>query len=44
MADEIQNEAGFNPVRGLLDEKCKLRLPGDHKVDSIIPDCVSWME
>jgi hypothetical protein len=38
MADEIQNETGFNPVKGLLNEKGKLRLSGDHKVDCMIPD------
>lgn len=38
MADKIQEETGFLPVKGLLDEKGKLRLSGDHKVDSMIPD------
>ena len=38
MADEIQKETGFYPVKGLLNEKGKLKLSGDHKVDSMIPD------
>lgn len=38
MADEIQKETGFNPVKGLLNEKGKLGLSSDHKVDSMIPD------
>jgi hypothetical protein len=38
MADEIQKETGFTPVKGLLNEKGKLRLSNDHKVDSVIPD------
>lgn len=38
MVDEIQEETGFIPVKGLLDEKGKLRLSGDHKVDSMVPD------
>ncbi len=38
MADEIQKETGFSPVRGLLNEEGKLRLAGDCKVDSMIPD------
>lgn len=38
MADEIQMETGFKPVKGLLDKKGQLRLSGDHKVDSISPD------
>ena len=36
MADEIQKETGFYPVKGLLNEKGKLKLSGDHKVDSKI--------
>jgi len=38
MADEIQRETGFDPVKGLLNEKGKLGLAGDHEVDSMIPD------
>lgn len=38
MADEIQRETGFNPVKGLLNEKGKLQLSGDHEVDEMIPD------
>ncbi len=38
MADEIQQETGFIPLKGLLDEKGKLRLSGDHEVDIMIPD------
>lgn len=38
MADEIQKETGFEPVKGLLNEKGKLRLSGDLNVDSMIPD------
>ena len=38
MADEIQKETGFNPVKGLLNFEGKLRLSGDYNVDSMIPD------
>lgn len=38
MADEIQKETGFKPLKGLLNEKGKLGLAGDHQVDSMIPD------
>ncbi len=38
MADEIQKETGFKPVKGLLSEKGKLGLARDHQVDSMIPD------
>ncbi len=38
MADEIQKETGFKPVRGLLNEKGKLKLPGDQRIDSMVPD------
>lgn len=38
MSDEIQKETGFIPVKGLLNEKGKLRVSSDHKVDSMIPD------
>lgn len=38
MAEDIEKETGFNPVRGLLDQKGKLRLPNDNKVDKVVPD------
>ncbi len=38
MSDEIEKETGFKPVRGLLNEKGKLRFKGDHLVDGMIPD------
>lgn len=38
MADEIQKETGFAPVKGLLNNKGKLRISGDNKVDRVIPD------
>lgn len=38
MADEIQKETGFKPIKGLLNERGKLRLPYDNKVDEMVPD------
>lgn len=38
MADEIQKETGFKPIKGLLNERDKLRLPNDDTVDRITPD------
>ena len=38
MADEIQLETGFKPVKGLLNFRGKLRLSGDHNLDRRIPD------
>ena len=38
MADEIEKETGYKPIKGLLNEKGKLRLPTDYKVDSTVPD------
>lgn len=38
MADEIQKETGYKPVRGLLNEKGKIRLPYDLRIDNIVPD------
>lgn len=38
MAEEIEKETGYKPVMGLLNEKGKLRLPNDNKVDSMVPD------
>ena len=38
MADEIQKETGFIPVKGLLNVKGKLQLSGDHEMDDMIPD------
>jgi radical SAM superfamily enzyme YgiQ (UPF0313 family) len=38
MSDEIEAETGFRPVKGLLNEKMKINLPGDNLIDSIVPD------
>lgn len=38
MADEIEQETGFKVVKGLLNEKGKLRIAYDYKVDSLVPD------
>lgn len=38
MADEIQKETGFSPVKGLLNEKGKLRISKDDNVDCMVPD------
>lgn len=38
MAEEIEKETGFKPVKGLLNEKGKIRYPHDFKVDSMVPD------
>jgi len=38
MAEEIEKETGFKPVRGLLNEKGKLNLINDHRVDNVVPD------
>lgn len=38
MADEIEKETGYKPIKGLLNEKGKLRLKGDHLVDGMVPD------
>ena len=38
MADEIQEETGYKPVQGLLNEKGKVKLPYDFRIDSIVPD------
>ncbi|MFZ5998061.1 MAG: cobalamin-binding domain-containing protein [Nitrospirota bacterium] len=38
MADEIEAETGYKPIKGLLNEKGKLRLPYDCRIDSIVPD------
>jgi hypothetical protein len=38
MADEIQKETGFKPVKGLLNERGKIRLPFDYKIDHMVPD------
>lgn len=38
MADEIEKTTGFKPVKGLLNEEGKLKIPKDHLIDSIIPD------
>lgn len=38
MAEEIENETGYKTVKGLLNEKVKLRIKGDEKIDGIVPD------
>jgi hypothetical protein len=38
MADEIEKETGFRPIKGLLNEKGKIKLPKDYLIDSIVPD------
>lgn len=38
MAEEIEKETGFKPVKGLLNEKRKLNLANDHVVDNLVPD------
>lgn len=38
MADEIQKATGFKPVKGVLNQRGKLRLPGDHLIDGLVPD------
>ncbi len=38
MADEIEKETGFKPIKGLLNEKGKIRLQHDFRVDSMVPD------
>lgn len=38
MADEIEKETGLKSIKGLLNERGKLRLPDDHIIDSIVPD------
>jgi hypothetical protein len=38
MEAEIYKETGYNSVKGLLNEKGKLKLTGDQKIDAIIPD------
>lgn len=38
LPDQIFEETGIYPVRGLLNEQGKLGLPGDECIDQIIPD------
>jgi len=38
MGAEIEKETGFKAVKGLLNEKGKLRLPYDKTIDRIVPD------
>jgi len=38
MSDEIEKETGYKPICGLLNEKGKLRLNGDHLIDEMVPD------
>ncbi|HHT9107578.1 MAG TPA: cobalamin-binding domain-containing protein [Candidatus Wunengus sp. YC64] len=38
LADEIENATGFKPVKGLLNQKGKVRFPNDHLIDGLVPD------
>ena len=38
LPEQIFEETGINPVRGLLNEPGKLGLPGDECIDQIVPD------
>jgi len=38
MASDIEKETGFKPIRGLLNEKGKLQIKGDHLIDGMVPD------
>lgn len=38
MSDEIEKETGYKPIKGLLNEKGKLRFSNDYKVDKTVPD------
>lgn len=38
MAEEIQNETGFKVIKGLLNEKGKLRIDNDENIDGLVPD------
>lgn len=38
MWDEIERETGFKPIRGLLNEKGKLRVANDKTIDRLVPD------
>ena len=38
MPDELRKEAGATVVTGLLDQQGKLGLPGDDRIDSMVPD------
>jgi len=38
MAEEIEKETGFKPIKGLLNEKGKLKIANDSKIDNIVPD------
>ncbi|MEA4968267.1 MAG: hypothetical protein VB048_09155, partial [Bacteroidaceae bacterium] len=38
MAEEIENETGFKVIKGLLNEKGKLRIDNDENVDGLVPD------
>ena len=38
MAEELKLATGFQPIKGMLNEKGKLGLEGDHLIDSIVPD------
>ncbi|MEO5360292.1 MAG: cobalamin-binding domain-containing protein [Nitrospirota bacterium] len=38
MAEEIEQKTGFTVIKGLLNEKDKINLPGEENIDSIVPD------
>lgn len=38
MGEEIERETGYKPVRGLLNEKGKLRIANDKTIDRLVPD------
>lgn len=38
MAEEIEKATGFRVIKGLLNEKGKINIAGDHLIDEIVPD------
>lgn len=38
IAEEIEKETGYKPIKGLLNRKDKLELPFDDTIDSLVPD------
>lgn len=38
MAEDIEKETGFRPIKGLLNETGKLKIANDSKIDNIVPD------
>lgn len=38
MAEEIEKETGFKPIKGLLNKKGLLHIKDDHLVDGMVPD------